>query len=79
MEPEANRNDFEQCVAVVCQGYLALHRRQFEAAQQAFALALILARSLSADDAADMVPLVLFNMSLLQLRQGRSEDSRKIP
>ena len=78
MEPEAHPSDFEQGVAVVCQGYLALHRRQFEAAQQAFALALILARSLSADDAADMVPLILFNMSLLQLRQGRSEDSRKI-
>jgi tetratricopeptide (TPR) repeat protein len=78
MESEANRSDFEQCVAVVCQGYLALHRRQFEAAQQAFGVALILARSLAAEDAADMVPLVLFNMSLLQLRQGRSEDSRKI-
>ena len=78
MESDANRSDFEQCVAVVCQGYLALHRRQFASAQEAFGLALILTRSLPAEDAADMLPLVLFNMSLLQLRQGRSEDSRKI-
>jgi tetratricopeptide (TPR) repeat protein len=78
MESDAPPNDFEQCVAVLCQGYLALERRQFETAQEAFSVALILTRSLPAEDAADMVPLVLFNMSLLQLRLGRSEDSRKI-
>ena len=78
MESEANLSDFEQCVTVVCQGYLALHRREFEAAQKAFGVALILARSLPPEDAADMFPLVLLNVSLLQLRQGRAEDSRKI-
>lgn len=78
MESEANASDFEQCVAVVCQGYLALHRREFEAAQKALGVAMILGRSLSPEDQADMAPLVLFNLSLLQLRQGRAEDSRKI-
>lgn len=78
MESEASFSDFEKCVTVVCQGYLALHRREFEAAQKAFGVALILARSLPPEDAADMFPLVLLNVSLLQLRQGRAEDSRKI-
>src|SRR5262245_45833100 len=70
MEADPSLSDFEKCVTVVCQGYLCLHRGEFDAAQKAFGVGMMLARSLPPEDAADIIPLVLYNVSLLRLRQG---------
>ena len=78
MEADPSLSDFEKCVTVVCQGYLCLHRGEFDAAQKAFGVGMMLARSLPPEDAADIIPLVLYNVSLLRLRQGRAGESRQI-
>ena len=68
----------EECLAVVANGTVQLHRGNLESAEKLFRTAQVLARSVLSEAGRDVLPLTLYSQSLLRLRQGRKDESQQL-
>src|SRR2546429_10026642 len=68
----------EKCLAMIAHGSDALHDGDFASAEEPFRVALILARTAPAEQARDLIPLTLYNVSLLRHRQDHVDEGRQI-
>jgi len=66
------------CLAVLARGTLESQRGNFEAAEQLFRIALELAKSAAPEEGRALLPLTLYSLGLLRLRQNRPDDSQKL-
>jgi len=69
--------DAQKCLEIVREGLLAMSERKFPLAEQILAAALAAARTLPQDEAQRIFPLVTASLSLLRLREGKTEESAK--
>src|SRR5258707_9493346 len=74
-----NLTNCEKCLAIVAHGSNALHDGNFMSAEASFRAALVLAQSTPPDEARELGPLALCNLSLLPQRQGRMDESQRHP
>ncbi len=77
MDP-AELSPSEKYLGIVAQGIMALHRRDFAMAEKLFGLAAVLGQAVLNKTGKDVHPLTMYSMSLMRLRQGRVEESRKL-
>jgi tetratricopeptide (TPR) repeat protein len=76
MDACRNLTNCEKCLAVVARND-ALQDGNFTSAEAAFRAALVLAQSTPPDEARELAPLALLNLSLLRQRQGRIDESQR--
>ena len=76
--PQKKSDPYEKFFAVIGHGANAIQDGKFEIAEQSLRVALMLARTTLRKFSGDLVPLVLFNQSLLRLKQRRNEESQRI-
>jgi tetratricopeptide (TPR) repeat protein len=77
MDDCKNVSNCEKCLAIVAYGSNALHDGNFMSAEASFRAALVLAQSTPPDEARELIPLALCNLSLLRQRQGRMDESQR--
>jgi tetratricopeptide (TPR) repeat protein len=77
--PQRTKSDyFEECLAAIAQGSSAMQQGDLAAAEKLLSEALLLARTAPQEQVGHLLPLVLFNQSLLRQKQRRDEESRKL-
>jgi tetratricopeptide (TPR) repeat protein len=69
--------DAQKCLEIIREGLLAMSEREFPLAEQILAAALAAARTLPKEEAQRIFPLVTASLSLLRLREGKTEESAK--
>ncbi len=69
--------DAQKCLEILRQGLLATSERKFPLAEQILTAALAAARTLPQEEAQRIFPLVTASLSLLRLREGKTEESAK--
>jgi len=74
----SNLSPVDKCLAIIAHGADALHDGNLSLAEGTFRLALALAKAAPADQARDLVPLVLLNVSRLRQRQDREQEAREL-
>ena len=72
-----NLTNCEKCLAIIAYGRDALHDGKFTSAEASFRAALVLAQSAPPDEARELAPLALCNLSLLREHQGRMDESQR--
>jgi len=78
MEPAPEVSCSETYLSVLVQGFIQLHLGKYEAAEKLFRTGQVLGPSAQAEAGCDIVPLALYCLSLLRLRQGRREESGQL-
>jgi len=73
----SNLSPVEKCLAIIAHGADALRDGNFILAEGAFRLALALTKAAPPEQARDLVPLVLLNISRLRQKQDREEEARQ--
>jgi tetratricopeptide (TPR) repeat protein len=73
-----NLSPVEKCLAIIAHGADALQDSNFALAEGAFRVGLAIAKAAPAEQARDLVPLVLLNMSRLRHTQDREDDARQL-
>jgi len=71
-------NHSEKYLAVMVQGAIELQQGNFESAERLFRIAQSLAQSVLSQLGPDLLPLTLYSLSLLRLRQGRQDESQQL-
>lgn len=70
--------DFEKCLAIISQGFLAVQSYPSAAAEKLPRIVEVLTQALPADQRRDLQALTLYTLSGLRLRQGRGEESQQL-
>src|SRR5580692_7126228 len=73
-----NSQDAGKCLAIIHQGLREMERSNLAIAEQLFAGALAVARTLPPEDAVCCFPLVTAALCLLRTRQGNPDEAKKL-
>lgn len=74
----SNLSPAEKCLATILHGVNAMRDRNFNRAEAALRLGLAFAKAAPAEQARNLEPLVLFNLSRLRQRQDRVQEARQL-
>jgi tetratricopeptide (TPR) repeat protein len=78
MDACANLSSCEKCLAMIAHGADAVHGGNFAMADAAFRAAEVMAQTAPPEQARNLIPLAVFNLSLLRKQQGRAEESLRL-
>ena len=74
----SNLSPVEKCLATIVHSVDALQDRDFTRAEAALRLGLAIAKTAPAEQARNLEPLVLLNLSRLRQRQDREQEARQL-